>query len=104
MGINDVVTEFELDVLHLAKRAVEDNRVADLGSHGVANALLLASLGNVCVVLVADEDPNTCARLRLLADDPLQAGILSQEKAGVNEYSDLLVTGLEESPPCIPRW
>jgi hypothetical protein len=91
----------EFDAVGTQQVSVEDLRVANLGSDGVADALLLTTFCDVRIVRVSQQDPYSDAGLGLLAEDPLEAGIFSQEEARIDEDADLRVSGLEQVLPVV---
>src|SRR5439155_19433541 len=94
----------KLYALNVAKRLEEYESIADFGRDRIADALLLSTLGDVRIVLIAHQKPNACARLRLLLDDAVQTSVLSKEQAGVHENTDLFVSRLEEASPDVSRY
>jgi hypothetical protein len=102
--VQHCAVEADLDVLHLAERPVQRERVADLGGHGSADAFFLAAFCDGRPVRVAERDPHGDARTALVGQDPQDSGVLSEEQRTVGQDGDLLLGRPEQPRPYLPRY
>ena len=79
--------EADLDVLHRAKRPVQHERVADLGSHGVADAFFFAALRGMRPGRVPEHDPHGDARAAFIGENPEDASVLGKEQRAVSQVA-----------------